>query len=186
MAARKARRPVKWIEDRLEHLAASSAATGRVTTVDGAFDGEGHLLALRLKQIENVGAYLRPPDPAALYRMHSTLSGPYRVRHIAVDNKAVVTNQVPSGLNRGFGGPQFYYPLERMMDIAASELGIDSAELRMRNIVRADEFPYDTPAGSRLESGDYGKCIQAALDRAGYSDWLPNARRREAKVGFSG
>lgn len=170
LASRKACRPVKWIEDRLEHLAASSAATGRVTTVEGAFDAEGQLLALRLKQLENVGAYLRPPDPAALYRMHSTLSGPYRVRHIAVDNKAVVTNQVPSGLNRGFGGPQFYYPLERMMDKAAVELGIDATELRMRNVVRAEEFPYDTPTGSRLESGDYRKCIDAALERAGYSE----------------
>ena len=121
LAARKVGRPVKWIEDRIEHLAASSAATGRATHIDGAFNENGRLLALRLKQIENVGAYLRPPDPASLYRMHSTLSGPYRVRHIAVENKVVVTNQVPSGLNRGFGGPQFYYPLERMMDLAAKE-----------------------------------------------------------------
>jgi 2-furoyl-CoA dehydrogenase large subunit len=179
LASRKAGRPVKWIEDRLEHLAASSAATGRVTTMEGAFDAEGHLLALRLKQVENVGAYLRPPDPAGLYRMHSTLSGPYRVRHIAVDNKAVVTNQVPSGLNRGFGGPQFYYPLERMMDKAAAELHIDSVELRMRNVVRADEFPYDTTTGSRLESGDYQKCIQAALERAHYPDLV--ARRAQAR-----
>lgn len=177
LAARKSGRPVKWIEDRLEHLAASSAATGRVTTAEGAFDAEGHLLALRLTQLENVGAYLRPPDPAALYRMHSTLSGPYRVRHIAVHNKAVVTNQVPSGLNRGFGGPQFYYPLERMMDLAAAELGIDPAELRLRNVVRADEFPYDTVTGSRLESGDYQKCIEVALERAGYPELLARQER---------
>src|ERR1700728_2371424 len=103
------------------------------------------------------------PDPASLYRMHSTLSGPYRVRHIAVENKVVVTNQVPSGLNRGFGGPQFYYPLERMMDLAAGQLGIDPAEIRLRNVVRKDEFPCDTPTGSRLESGNYKKCIDVAL-----------------------
>ena len=179
LAARKAGRPVKWIEDRLEHLAASSASTGRVTTVEGAFDAEGHLLALRLSQLENVGAYLRPPDPAALYRMHSTLSGPYQIRHISVDNKAVVTNQVPSGLNRGFGGPQFYYPLERMMDLAAAKFGMDAAELRLRNVVRSDEFPYDTVTGSRLESGDYRKCIEAALERAGYPQLL--ARREQAR-----
>lgn len=179
LASRKAGRPVKWIEDRLEHLAASSASTGRVTTVDGAFDADGTLLALRLKQIENVGAYLRPPDPAALYRMHSTLSGPYRVRHIAVDNKAVVTNQVPSGLNRGFGGPQFYYPLERMMDLAAVELGIDAAELRLLNVVRNEEFPYDTVTGSCLESGNYRKCIEVALERAGYPELV--ARREQAR-----
>ncbi|MDP1602870.1 MAG: molybdopterin-dependent oxidoreductase, partial [Legionella sp.] len=183
LASRKAGRPVKWIEDRLEHLAASSASTGRVTTVDGAFDAQGRLLALRLKQIENVGAYLRPPDPAALYRMHSTLSGPYRVRHIAVDNKAVVTNQVPSGLNRGFGGPQFYYPLERMMDRAADALGIDPIELRLRNVVRAEDFPYDTVTGSRLESGDYKKGIELALEKAGYKELVAkrDAARRAGK-----
>jgi 2-furoyl-CoA dehydrogenase large subunit len=168
LAARKFGRPVKWIEDRLEHLAASSASSGRVTKVDGAFDSNGALVALRFDQIENVGAYLRPPEPAGLYRMHSTMSGPYRVRHIAVHNRVVVTNQVPSGLNRGFGGPQFYFPLERMMDNAARELGIDPVELRLRNIVRADEFPYDTPNGSLLESGNYEKSIALALETAGY------------------
>ena len=119
-------------------------------------------------RLENVGAYLRPPDPAALYRMHSTLSGPYRVRHLAVDNQAVVTNQVPSGLNRGFGGPQFFFPLERLMDRAARALGIDPAELRRRNLVRADEFPYQSPAGSLLDSGNYQGCLALALQKIGY------------------
>jgi len=179
LASRKVGRPVKWIEDRLEHLAASSASSGRVTSIEGAFDIHGQLTALRLSQLENVGAYLRPPDPAALYRMHSTLSGPYRVRHIAVENKVVVTNQVPSGLNRGFGGPQFYYPLERMMDIAARELNVDPIDLRLRNVVRAEEFPYDTPAGSLLESGNYERCIGLALEKAGYRALL--AEREEAR-----
>jgi 2-furoyl-CoA dehydrogenase large subunit len=182
LASRKLGRPVKWIEDRLEHLAASSAASGRVTTLEGAFDGDAHLRALRLTQIENVGAYLRPPDPAALYRMHSTLSGPYRVRNIAVANKAVVTNQVPSGLNRGFGGPQFCFPLERMMDKAAAEFGLDPAELRLRNVVRAEEFPYDTPTGSVLDSGDYAKAIRLALAKAGI-DQLRKDRDEARKAG---
>jgi len=167
LAARKCGRPVKWIEDRLEHLAGSSASSGRVTKIDSAFDREGNLTALRFEQLENLGAYVRAPEPAALYRMHSTLSGPYRVRHIAVHNKAVVTNQVPSGLNRGYGGPQFYFPLERMMDKAAREFGIDPVELRLRNIVR--EFPYDTPAGSLLESGNYEKSITLTTERANYA-----------------
>lgn len=167
LASRKLGRPVKWIEDRLEHLAASSAASGRVTTLEGAFDKDAQLIGLRLTQIENVGAYLRPPDPAALYRMHSTLSGPYRVRNVAVANTAVVTNQVPSGLNRGFGGPQFCFPLERMMNKAAAEFGLDPAELRLRNVVQAEQFPYDTPTGSVLDSGDYPKAIRLALAQAG-------------------
>jgi 2-furoyl-CoA dehydrogenase large subunit len=160
-------RPVKWIEDRLEHLAASSASSGRVTEMEGAFDRDGVLTGLRIRQLENVGAYIRPPDPAALYRMHSTLSGPYRVRNIAVENRAVVTNQLPSGLNRGFGGPQFFYPLERLMDNGAKALGIDPVELRLRNVVRTGEFPYDTPAGSVLDSGDYAGAIRLALSRGG-------------------
>ena len=168
LASRKFGCPVKWIEDRLEHLAASSASSGRVTTMEGAFKSDGTLIGLRIKQIENVGAYLRPPDPAALYRMHSTSSGPYRVRHIAVDNQAVVTNQVPSGLNRGFGGPQFFYPLERLMDRAALALKIDPAELRMRNLVRVHEFPYASPAGSLLDSGDYQGALALGLRQLGY------------------
>ena len=100
------------------------------------------------------------------------LSGPYRVRHMAVRNRVVLTNQVPSGLNRGYGGPQFYFPLERMMDKAARELGIDPVELRLKNVVRAEEFPYDTPAGSLLDSGDYQKSIKLALDKAGYQQLL--------------
>ena len=168
LASRKFGCPVKWIEDRIEHLAASSASSGRVTTMEGAFKNDGTLIGLRIKQIENVGAYLRPPDPAALYRMHSTSSGPYRVRHISIDNQAVVTNQVPSGLNRGFGGPQFFYPLERLMDRAALALKIDPAELRMRNLVRAEEFPYSSPAGSLLDSGDYKGALALGLRQLGY------------------
>ena len=115
--------------------------------------------------------------------MHTTLSGPYRVRHLAVRNRVVLTNQVPSGLNRGYGGPQFYFPLERMMDKAARGLGIDPVELRLRNVVRAEEFPYDTPAGSLLDSGDYQKSIKLALDKAGYQQLLAqrDAARRAGR-----
>jgi 2-furoyl-CoA dehydrogenase large subunit len=168
LASRKFGCGVKWIEDRIEHLAASSASTGRVTTMEGAFDAEGHMTGLRITQLENVGAYLRPPDPAALYRMGATMSGPYRVRNIAVDNALVVTNQVPSGLNRGFGGPQYYYPIERLMDRAAQALALDPAEIRRRNLVRRHEFPYDTPTGSVLDSGDYHGCLDLALEKIGY------------------
>jgi 2-furoyl-CoA dehydrogenase large subunit len=107
LASRKVGAPVKWIEDRLEHLAASSASTERITTIEGAFSGDGILHGLRLQQIDNVGAYLRPPEPSTLYRMHGNLNGPYRVRDISVDNTVVLTNQLPAGLNRGYGGPQY-------------------------------------------------------------------------------
>ena len=148
--------------------------------MDGAFSADGDLLGLRLEQIEKSAPICGRREPAALYRMHSTLSGPYRVRHISVSNKAVVTNQVPSGLNRGFGGPQFYFPLERMMDKAARAIGMDPVVLRLRNVVRAEEFPYDSAAGSLLDSGNYEKCISLALEKSGYDDLL---RQRDAARG---
>ena len=70
-----------------------------------------------------MGAYIRPPEPASLYRMHAASNGCYRVRNIAIENELVVTNRTPVGLNRGYGGPQFYFALERIMDIAARGLG---------------------------------------------------------------
>jgi 2-furoyl-CoA dehydrogenase large subunit len=172
VASRKLGVPVKWTEDRLEHLAASSSATDRITEIEGAFTSAGDMIGLKLKQTENVGAYMRAPEPASLYRMHGTLNGPYTVRHIAVENSAVVTNQVPTGLNRGFGAPQFFFPFERLMDVAAKGLKIDPAELRKRNFVKAEEFPYECPAGSLLDSGDYVAALNVALEKVGYEQLL--------------
>ncbi len=175
LAARKLRVPVRWIEDRLEHLAGSSAATGRITEVEAGFTTDGELLGLRYDAVEDVGAYVRAPEPATLYRMHGSLSGAYRVRNVAARNRVVLTNTVPSGLNRGFGGPQLYLALERTMDVAAGRLELDPAELRRRNLVRADDFPYETPSGALYDSGDYEACLDDALALA---DW--GARRADA------
>jgi 2-furoyl-CoA dehydrogenase large subunit len=177
LASRKLGVPVRWIEDRLEHLAASSSASGRVTQVEAGFSSEGELLALRYDAIEDVGAYVRAPEPATLYRMHGSLSGAYRVRHVAARNRVVLTNTMPSGLNRGFGGPQLYLALERTMTIAANRLGIDPAELRRGNLVGRDAFPYRTPSGALYESGDYETCLDDALALARYAE-----RRAESEV----
>ena len=171
--------PVKWTEDRLEHLMASSSATDRTGEVEAAFSKDGELLGLRYRNVVNLGAYIRAPEPASVYRMHSTSSGAYRVKSLAIDNTLVVTNRMPAGLNRGYGGPQFYFALERIMEIAARGLGIDPAELRRRNLVKKDEFPYDSPAGSQLDSGDYEKCLDEVLRLADYPALL--ARREAAR-----
>ncbi|MBI2316096.1 MAG: xanthine dehydrogenase family protein, partial [Betaproteobacteria bacterium] len=168
--------PVKWTEDRLEHLMASSSATDRIGTVEGALPQEGELLGLRFRNVVNLGAYIRAPEPASVYRMHSTSNGAYRVKNIAVENVLVVSNRMPAGLNRGYGGPQFYFALERLMEIAARGLGIDPAEIRRRNLVRKEEFPYACPAGSVLDSGDYARCLGEALRLA---DYPALAKRRE-------
>ena len=141
LASRKLGVPVRWIEDRLEHLAGSSGSTARTTAVRAGFSGEGELLAVAYDVVEDVGAYVRAPEPATLYRMHGSLSGAYRVRNVASRNRVVLTNRCPTGLNRGFGGPQLYLALEGAMNLAAARLGLDPAELRRRNLSRPASFP---------------------------------------------
>jgi 2-furoyl-CoA dehydrogenase large subunit len=174
--------PVKWIEDRAEHLTAASAAGDRTGTVAAAFKHDGELIGLRFKNVANMGAYLRPPEPASVYRMHSACNGCYAVRNIAVENTLVVTNQTPIGLNRGYGGPQFYFSVERVMDIAARKLNMDPAALRRRNFVPREAFPYSCPAGSILDAGDYGKALDELLRLADY-DALKQRRDEARRAG---
>jgi 2-furoyl-CoA dehydrogenase large subunit len=170
LASRKLGVPVRWIEDRIEHLSGSSASTGRTTTVRAGFSSEGQLLAVSYDVFEDVGAYLRAPEPATLYRMHGSLSGAYRVRDVASRNRIVLTNRCPTGLNRGFGGPQLYLALEGAMNLAARRLGIDPAELRRRNLIRVDEFPYRTPSGGLYDSGEYEACLDDLLELSRYEE----------------
>ena len=93
---------------------------------------------------------------------------------------------MPAGLNRGYGGPQFYFALERIMDIAARGLGIDPVELRRRNLIRRDEFPYQCPAGSVLDSGDYDACVREVLRLADYAALLQRRERARAEGKLSG
>ena len=178
--------PVRWTEDRLEHLAASAASTGRLTTVEAGFTGDGELVALRYDAIEDVGAYVRAPEPATLYRMHGSLSGAYRVQNVAARYRVVLTNTLPSGLNRGFGGPQLYFGLERVMAIAARRLALDPAELARRNLVAAGQMPYRTPSGSLYDSGDYEACLDRALELARYGELRENVERARAEGRLAG
>jgi 2-furoyl-CoA dehydrogenase large subunit len=180
IAARVAGGPVKWIEDRLEHLSASVCATNRVTRLDAAVEPDGRVTALAWDQIDDVGAHIRAPEPATLYRMHGNLTGAYAIRHVSVRNRVVLTNKTPSGLNRGFGGPQVYYALERLMQRIAREIKLDPLEVIRRNLVPARAFPYRTATGGLLDSGDYARAIDIAVtDGELAALW---ARRAEARA----
>jgi 2-furoyl-CoA dehydrogenase large subunit len=180
LAARKLGVGVRWTEDRLEHLTGSATSTARVTGIEAGFTRDGELIALRYDAIEDVGAYVRAPEPATLYRMHGSLSGAYRVRNVAARNRVVLTNRLPSGLNRGFGGPQLYLGLERTMAIAARRLGLDPAELARRNLVPAAEMPYRTPSGGLYDSGDYQAVLDDALALARYEERCAEAAAARA------
>ena len=180
VAARVAGRPVKWIEDRLEHLMASVSATNRATTVTAAVTADGRVTALDFDQVEDCGAHLRAPEPATLYRMHGNLTGAYDIRNLAVRNRVVVTNKCPTGLNRGFGGPQVYFALERLMQRVAVELGLDPLEVIRRNLIPAAAFPYRTAPGALLDSGDYPATLEAGLAAGKLDDLV--ARRDAARA----
>ena len=139
LASRKLGVPVRWTEDRLEHLAGElrrDRADDRASRPRSRATASCSRCATTPSRTS--GAYVRAPEPATLYRMHGSLSGAYRVQDVAVRNRVVLTNRCPTGLNRGFGGPQLYFALERTMAIAARRLGLDPAELARRNLMRAD------------------------------------------------
>lgn len=179
VAARIAGRPVKWLEDRLENLSAATSATNRVTTLKAALDDDGRILALDYDQLEDCGAYLRAPEPATIYRMHGNMTGAYAIENLRIRNRVVVTNKTPSGLMRGFGGPQVYFPLERIVDLAARKVGLDRLEMRRRNLVPGAAMPYRTAPGAVLDSGDYARSVGRAVAEGGLAELV--ARRHQAR-----
>ncbi|MGF6646437.1 xanthine dehydrogenase family protein molybdopterin-binding subunit [Paraburkholderia sp. GAS82] len=179
LASRKAGAPVKWVEDRLEHLSAATSATARFSTLEAAVENDGRIIALAYDQLEDCGAYLRAPEPATFYRMHGCLTGAYAIPNLLVRNRVVLTNKTPTGLVRGFGGPQVYFALERLIQRIALTLKLDVLEVYRRNFVAADAFPYRAAAGALLDSGNYQEALRRALSEGGYDELV--ARRETAR-----
>jgi 2-furoyl-CoA dehydrogenase large subunit len=162
-------RPVKWIEDRAEHLIGSSHQPDRVGTRELALTKDGEIIGLRAHVVDNLGAYVRAPEPATTYRPLGNYVGPYRVQDVELHLVDVVSNKVPTGPNRGYGCQQVYLETERTLDEAAQQLGLDPAEIRRRNLIQPDAFPYETPTGGLYDSGDYPRVLELALETAGYA-----------------
>ena len=150
IAAKITGRPVKWVEDRAEHLVAASSGPNRVTEIEAAVTKDGRILALRLDQLEDYGAFLRAPMPGPLYRMHGAVTGAYDIPNVDVTNRVVLTNKMPASLIRGFGGPQLYLALERLVQRIAVELGLDHLDVIRRNLIPAAKFPYRDRGGRAL------------------------------------
>lgn len=163
VAARITGRPVKWVEDRLEHLQSASSAPNRTTRIDAAVEADGKITALRMDNLEDYGAFLRAPMPGPLYRMQGAMTGAYDIRHLELNQRVVLTNKMPAALIRGFGGPQLYLALERLVQRIAIELGLDPLDVIRRNLIASDAFPYKTISGGLYDSGNYQKTIDLAL-----------------------
>lgn len=182
LASRKAGAPVKFIEDRLEHLQAATSSTSRHTHLRAAVASDGKILALDYDQIEDCGAYLRAPEPATLYRMHGCVTGPYQIPNVKIRNRVVLINKTPTGLVRGFGGPQVYYALERLVHKIAKQLDKSHQEIAAINYIKKNQFPYRAAAGALLDSGDYQQAL-ATLEASPEFKKILSRREQSRKEG---
>ena len=176
-AATETGRPVKWVATRTESHLADHHGRAFTTSGEYALDGEGNVLAFRTDAVMNMGAYMvYPTTPWIRYEILS--SGPYEIPTLYGHLRAAFTNTGPVAPYRGAGRPEIIYLHERLMDRAADELGVDPAEIRRRNFVPGDAFPYETPGSATYDSGDYEGALEKALEVADYADW----RERQADL----
>ena len=165
-------RPVKWIEDRRENLSASTLqAKQQVVQAEMALTKDGTILGVKGRFICDVGAYSAYPWGSALEAGMAASAfpgGPYKVPAFHCEALSVVTNKTASGAYRGVGLPVSILVMERLLNLGAQQLGIDPAEIRMRNMIRQEEHPYQTPLGTEIESGSHRESLQKALDMLDY------------------
>jgi carbon-monoxide dehydrogenase large subunit len=175
--------PLKWVEDRAEHLLAATHARDHRYLVKAGFGADGELLALQADVTCNVGAYSVYPWTAGIEPLMAggLLSGPYRLENYLCTVRGVATNTSPSGPYRGVARPASVFAMESLLDAAARELGMSSLDIRRRNLIRPEEIPYRMPSRLVDDSGWYGKCLDKVIDAIGYDDFLAEqARRRQA------
>ncbi len=177
-AARRFGRPVKWIEDRREHLASIAHSRETDCDIEYAFDKDGILLGMRGGIDVDIGAYVRPNGMTPVRNTAQFLSGPYRVPNIHLEAHAYVSNKTPSGTYRGPGRFEGTFFTERMLELAARHLKLDPVEIRRRNLVALNEMPYplasvvpnDGFGVTQLDSGDNSSTLAQCLAEAGWSE----------------
>src|SRR5438477_3534266 len=186
--ARRLGRPVRWIEGRTEHLMSATHSRDQLHDVEVGFDDDGRILAIRDDYIVDCGAW-NPIGSGVAYNTAVHLTGPYKIENLAASGKIVVTNKVPNAPYRGAGRPEAAFAMERTIDLVARSLGLEPAEVRRRNMIRADEMPYKVGIPYRdgepivYDSGDYPGALQKALDAIGGVEAF---RRRQSEVRAEG
>ena len=170
--ARRLKRPVKWVEDRHEHLLNSAHSRDNTYDVEIGFDDTGRIIAINSSFLVDSGAY-SPVGAGIVGNSIAHMLGPYDIEHYETDARLVLTNRTPNAPYRGAGRPEVALPMERCVDLIAVELDMDPAEVRFRNMITAEQMPYDVGLPYRdgvpmvYDSGDYPKSLQRALDEIG-------------------
>ncbi|KGA16847.1 carbon-monoxide dehydrogenase, molybdopterin binding, large subunit [freshwater metagenome] len=177
--SRRTGRPVRWTETRSENMTGMGHGRGQIQTVTLGGTKDGDLLAYRIEILQDAGGY---PNMGAIlpYATRIMATGVYDIPAVEVSSKSVATNTTPTGAYRGAGRPEASAALERAVDLFADEAGLDPAEVRRRNFVQPDAFPFTTPTGTIYDSGNYEESLNRALDAAGYNELLEEQARRRA------
>src|SRR6185295_8029606 len=175
-AARHLKRPVRWVEDRREHLIASNHARDAECELEIACERDGTIRGLRGRGAVDLGAYIRTNGITAARNTAQVLSGPYRIANIQFENMLLLTNKTPSGTYRGPGRFEADFFRERLFDMAANDLGIDRVEFRRRNLIAEHEMPWELPnvqpldQGSATDTGDYLMTLDHCLHDFGWHE----------------
>ncbi|MDQ1478729.1 MAG: aerobic carbon-monoxide dehydrogenase large subunit [Actinomycetota bacterium] len=182
-AARRLKRPVKWVETRSENLIAMPHGRGQVQYVQLGCKRDGTIVGMKCQIVSDAGAYAGFGGALGMGPTRMMAQGVYRIPRISYECAVALTNTTPMGAFRGAGRPEAAAMLERIIDIAGAELGIDPAEIRRRNFLRPDEFPYTTVMRTEYDSGDYDTALTEALRVAGYDELRREQAERLARGG---
>jgi carbon-monoxide dehydrogenase large subunit len=176
--------PVKWVESRRENLLATHHGRAQVATIELAATADGTITALRLRVLADLGAYPRDPSIPPLTGM--LIAGVYNFKNVDLEIACVYTNTMAVGAYRGAGRPEAAYYIERIVDLLAAKLHMDPVEIRRRNFIPPDAFPYRTPAGVTYDSGEYAKALDQALKNADYAGLRAEQSRLRAEGRYLG
>jgi carbon-monoxide dehydrogenase large subunit len=170
-------KPVKWVEERREDMLAYHGR-GMSLEIEAAVRGDAVLLGIRVRVVADIGAYFLLTTSSAPFNAVRRITGPYHIPAVDLELLGAITNKTPTGAYRGTGSPEAAFCLERTMDLIARDLGLDSAEVRRRNFIPPDAFPYQSAAGLTYDSGQYLQGLNRALELLDYAGWREQARRR--------
>jgi carbon-monoxide dehydrogenase large subunit len=172
-------RPIKWVESRQENMLCFHGR-GHSIDLEAAAQSDGTLLGIRVKVTADLGAYFFMSTPTVPILTSHRLTGPYRTPAMSVEVVGVATNKSVTGAYRGAGGPEAAFCMERAVDMVAQELGLDPADVRRRNFIAPDAFPYETPTGIIYDSGEYAAAFERSLEMSGYQEWRERSRQQAA------
>ena len=180
--AMKLGRPIKWVESRQENMLCFHGR-GHSIDMEAAAQNDGTLLGIRVKVTADLGAYFFMSTPTVPILTSHRLTGPYRTPAMSVEVVGVATNKSVTGAYRGAGGPEAAFCMERAVDLVAQELGLDPADVRRRNFIAPDAFPYETPTGIIYDSGEYAAVFERSLEMSGYQEWRERSRQQAGESG---